>query len=151
MNTVSFDHPDPSIYGVLASPTAVPGTANVEFAIFPPRWSVADDTFRPPPFHRNIASEFMGLVRGEYVGKAQGFIPGSASLHNSMIGHGPDAEAYERGRNAELKPQYFADTMAFMFETQLVIRPTRFALDTELLEHDYYTHWQSLKKYFGKE
>ena len=151
INTVTFDHPDPSIYGVLASPTAVPGTSSVEFAIFPPRWSVADDTFRPPPFHRNIASEFMGLVRGQYVGKAEGFVPGSASLHNSMIGHGPDTEAFERGRNMELQPQYLADTMAFMFETQLVIRPTRFALETALLDHDYYTHWQTLKKYFGKE
>jgi homogentisate 1,2-dioxygenase len=151
MNTVTFDHPDPSIYGVLASPTAAPGTNSIEFAIFPPRWSVANDTFRPPPFHRNIASEFMGLVRGQYIGKAEGFIPGSASLHNSMIGHGPDMEAYERGRNMELQPQYLADTMAFMFETQWMLRPTRFAMETELLERDYYMHWQTLKKYFGKE
>jgi homogentisate 1,2-dioxygenase len=150
INTVTYDHPDPSIYGVLASPTAVPGTSNVEFACFPPRWSVADHTFRPPPFHRNIASEFMGLIYGEYIGKAEGFVPGSASLHNSMIGHGPDQEAFERGKNVELKPQYLANTMAFMFETQLIIRPTKFALETELLEADYYKTWQGLKKYFGK-
>ncbi len=148
INTVTWDHPDPSIYGVLAAPTAVTGTSNVEFAIFPPRWSVADHTFRPPPFHRNIASEFMGLVYGEYVGKTEGFVPGSASLHNSWSGHGPDREAFERGRNVELEPQYLDHTMAFMFETQLPIRPTRFALETELLERDYYTHWQGLKKYF---
>lgn len=148
-NTVSFDHPDPSIYAVLNSPGAAPGTSNVEFAIFPPRWTVANHTFRPPPFHRNIASEFMGLVRGEYVGKAEGFVPGSASLHNSMIGHGPDAEAFERGRVAELKPEYIDHTMAFMFETQMVIRPTKFAMETDLLEADYYTHWQKLKKNFA--
>jgi homogentisate 1,2-dioxygenase len=148
-NSVSYDHPDPSIYAVLGSPSAVPGTSNIDFAIFPPRWSVANHTFRPPPFHRNLASEFMGLVRGVYVGKAEGFVPGSASLHNSMMGHGPDAEAYERGRTGELTPQYLDNTMAFMFETQMVVRPTKFALETELLEKDYYTHWQGLTKYFA--
>ena len=148
INTVTWDHPDPSIYGVLAAPTAVPGTSNIEFACFPPRWSVADHTFRPPPFHRNIASEFMGLIYGEYIGKAEGFVPGSASLHNSWSGHGPDREAFERGRNVELQPQYLANTMAFMFETQLMIRPTQFALETQLLERDYYKHWQGLEKSF---
>ena len=98
INTVTFDHPDPSIYCVLASPTAVPGTANMEFGCFPPRWSVAEHTFRPPPFHRNVASEFLGLISGQYIGKADAFAPGSASLHNCMSGHGPDAEAYERGQ-----------------------------------------------------
>ncbi len=150
-NTVSYDHPDPSIYAVLGSPADVAGTSNIDFAIFPPRWTVANDTFRPPPFHRNIASEFMGLVRGEYVGKAEGFVPGSASLHNSMIGHGPDTEAYERGRTVELKPQYIDNTMAFMFETQLMIRLTKFAAETDLLEADYYTHWLGLQKRFGGE
>jgi len=149
INTVTFDHPDPSIYCVLASPTAVPGTSNLEFGCFPPRWTVAEHTFRPPPFHRNVASEFLGLISGKYIGKADGFGPGSSSLHNCMSGHGPDAEAYERGRNAELKPQYLDDTMVFLFETQLPIRPTRFALETELLERDYYTHWQGLRKNFG--
>jgi homogentisate 1,2-dioxygenase len=148
INTVTWDHPDPSIYGVLASPTAFPGTSNVEFACFPPRWSVADHTFRPPPFHRNIASEFMGLIYGQYIGKAEGFVPGSASLHNCMMGHGPDREAYERGETAELTPQYLDNTMAFMFETQLAIRPTKFAAETDLLERDYYTHWQGIPKRF---
>jgi len=149
INTVTFDHPDPSIYCVLASPTAVPGTSNLELGCFPPRWSVAEHTFRPPPFHRNIASEFLGLISGKYIGKGEGFAPGSASMHNCMSGHGPDAEAYERGRNMELKPQFLDDTMVFLFETQLPIRPTRFALETELLERDYYTHWLGLKKNFS--
>ncbi len=148
INTVTYDHPDPSIFCVLASPTAVPGTANVELGCIPPRWTVAEHTFRPPPFHRNVASEFVGLVYGSYIGKAEGFEPGTASLHNCMSGHGPDAEAYERGRNAELGPMYLDDTMTFVFETQLPVRPTRFALETELLERDYYTHWLSLKKHF---
>jgi homogentisate 1,2-dioxygenase len=148
INTVTFDHPDPSIYCVLASPTAVPGTSNVELGCFPPRWSVAEHTFRPPPFHRNVASEFLGLISGEYIGKADGFGPGSASLHNCMSGHGPDAAAYQRGRDAELKPTYLDNTLVFLFETQLPIRPTRFALETDLLERDYYTHWQGLKKQF---
>jgi homogentisate 1,2-dioxygenase len=149
INTVTFDHPDPSIYCVLASPTAVPGTSNLELGCFPPRWSVAEHTFRPPPFHRNVASEFLGLISGKYIGKGEGFAPGSASMHNCMSGHGPDAEAYERGRSMDLKPQFLDDTMVFLFETQLPIRPTRFALETELLERDYYTHWLGLKKNFS--
>ena len=148
INTVTFDHPDPSIYCVLASPTAVHGVPNVEIGCFPPRWSVAEHTFRPPPFHRNVASEFLGLISGQYIGKGEGFAPGSASLHNCMSGHGPDAEAYDRGASAELKPQFLADTMVFLFETRLPICPTRFALETDLLERDYYTHWQGLKKRF---
>ena len=148
INTVTYDHPDPSIYCVLAAPTAIPGTSNIELACFPPRWTVATDTFRPPPFHRNVASEFMGLIHGEYIGKREGFIPGSASLHNCMSGHGPDNEAYERGRNAEAKPQYLDNTLAFLFETQLVVRPTKFALESEILERNYYEHWQGIKKLF---
>jgi homogentisate 1,2-dioxygenase len=148
INTVTFDHPDPSIYCVLASPTAVPGTSNMELGCFPPRWSVAEHTFRPPPFHRNVASEFLGLIAGDYIGKGDAFGPGSASLHNCMSGHGPDTAAYERGRSAELKPTYLDNTMAFLFETQLPVRPTRFALESDLLERDYYTHWQGLKRQF---
>ena len=148
INTVTFDHPDPSIYCVLASPTASPGIANIEIGCIPPRWSVAEHTFRPPPYHRNIASEFVGLIRGQYIGKAQGFDPGSASLHNCMSGHGPDAGAFEKGREMDLKPVFLGDTMTFIFETMLPIRPTRFALETETLEKDYYTHWLGLKKHF---
>jgi homogentisate 1,2-dioxygenase len=151
INSVSFDHPDPSIYSVLTSPSAVPGTANVDFAIFPPRWLVAEHTFRPPWFHRNMMNEFMGLVTGEYEAKAEGFVPGGASLHNCMSGHGPDAESYERATNADLKPQYLGDTLAFMFETQLVIRPTKFAMETMILQHEYYECWQGLKKHFRGE
>jgi homogentisate 1,2-dioxygenase len=148
INTVTFDHPDPSIYCVLASPTGVPGTSNIEIGCIPPRWSVAEHTFRPPPFHRNVASEFVGLIQGQYIGKGQGFDPGSASLHNCMSGHGPDAIAFERGREMELKPTYLEDTLTFIYETQLPIRPTKFALETESLERDYYTHWLGLKKHF---
>jgi homogentisate 1,2-dioxygenase len=151
INTVSFDHPDPSIYTVLSSPSAVPGTANVDFAIFPPRWLVAEHTFRPPWFHRNMMNEFMGLVTGEYDAKGEGFVPGGASLHNCMSGHGPDAESYERAVNADLKPQYLGDTLAFMFETQLVICPTKFAMETMILQHEYYECWQGLKKHFRGE
>ncbi len=149
INTVSFDHPDPSIFTVLTAPTAaIPGTANVDFAIFPPRWVVAEHTFRPPWFHRNLNNEFMGLIHGQYDAKAEGFLPGGASLHNCMSGHGPDAESWERATNAALKPVKLEDTLAFMFETQLVVRPTRFALETRILQHEYYECWQGLKKHF---
>ena len=147
INSVTFDHPDPSIFCVLLAPTAVDGMPNVEFGCIPPRWLVAEHTFRPPPYHRNIASEFMGLIRGQYIGKAkaEGFVPGSASLHNCMAGHGPDAEAFERGRDMELKPTFLDNTLAMHFESRLVVRPTKFALEGDLLERDYYKQWQSLK------
>ena len=149
INTVSFDHPDPSIYTVLSAPSAVPGTANCDFAIFPPRWVVAEHTFRPPWFHRNLMNEFMGLVFGAYDGKAEGFVAGGASLHNCMSGHGPDAETYQRASSAELKPQYLENTLAFMFETQFVVRPTDFAMKTKILQHEYFECWQGLKKNFA--
>jgi homogentisate 1,2-dioxygenase len=148
INTVTFDHPDPSIYTVLTSPSEIPGTANCDFVLFPPRWTVAEHTFRPPWFHRNFMSEFMGLISGEYDAKAEGFLPGGASLHNCMSGHGPDAASYEKAVSAELKPQYLRDVLAFMFETRFVSRPTKFALESAELQHEYFTCWQDLKKNF---
>ena len=148
INTVSFDHPDPSIYTVMTSPSVMPGTANVDFAIFPPRWLVAEHTFRPPWFHRNMMNEFMGLVFGEYDAKAEGFLPGGASLHNCMSGHGPDAETFEKASKAELKPVNLDNTLASMFETGLPVRPTKFALETKILQHEYFECWQGLKKNF---
>jgi homogentisate 1,2-dioxygenase len=142
LNTVSFDHPDPSIYTVLTSP------GNYDFAIFPPRWMVAEHTFRPPWFHRNLMNEFMGLIFGVYDAKAEGFLPGGASLHNCMSGHGPDAETWERATNAELTPVKITDTLAFMFETQLALRPTRYAMESKILQHEYFECWQQLKKHF---
>jgi homogentisate 1,2-dioxygenase len=151
INTVTYDHPDPSIYTVLTAPTAVDGTANVDVGCFPPRWLVANHTFRPPSFHRNVASEYLCLIKGVYDGKAQGFVPGGASLHNSMSGHGPDAATYERGSTADLKPQYLDDTLTVLFETQMVIRPTKFAMETSLRQQNYYEIWQGLKKQFQQE
>ena len=148
IGTVSFDHPDPSIFTVLTSPSDTPGTANCDFVIFPPRWMVAEHTFRPPWFHRNVMSEFMGLVHGVYDAKAEGFVPGGASLHNCMSGHGPDAATFERAVAADLKPHKIDDTLAFMFETRLVMRPTRFALETPTLQSDYDSRWQGLPKLF---
>jgi len=149
IGSISYDHPDPSIFTVLTSPSDTPGTANMDFVIFPPRWLVAEDTFRPPWFHRNIASEFMGLVHGAYDAKAGGFVPGGASLHNSMSGHGPDAASFDKASAADTtKPDHIVDTMAFMFETRAVIRPTRQALESPQLQRDYYKCWQGLKKHF---
>ena len=150
INSVSFDHPDPSIYTVLTAPSEIVGTANCDFVIFPPRWMVAEHTFRPPWFHRNFMNEFMGLIKGEYDAKAEGFVPGGASLHNCMSGHGPDAATYERASSADLKPQFLGDTLAFMFETRFVCRPTKYAMETKQLQHEYYECWQDLKKHFKK-
>jgi homogentisate 1,2-dioxygenase len=146
LNTVSYDHPDPSIFTVLTSPSDTPGTANCDFVIFPPRWMVAEDTFRPPWFHRNVMSEFMGLIEGAYDAKQGGFSPGGASLHNCMNGHGPDAATYERAITRELKPEKIANTMAFMFETRQVIRPTRWAMETPLRQTDYGRVWSGFAR-----
>jgi homogentisate 1,2-dioxygenase len=149
IGSISYDHPDPSIFTVLTSPSDTPGTANMDFVIFPPRWLVAEDTFRPPWFHRNIASEFMGLVHGAYDAKAGGFVPGGASLHNSMSGHGPDAASFDKASAADTtKPDHIVDTMAFMFETRAVIRPTKQALESAQLQRDYHQCWQGLNKHF---
>ena len=149
IGSISYDHPDPSIFLVLHSPSDTPGTSNIDFVIFPPRWLVAQDTFRPPWFHRNIASEFMGLVHGAYDAKADGFVPGGASLHNSMSGHGPDAATFEKASNADLgKPDVITDTMAFMFESRHVIRPTAQALEAGHRQRDYQQCWQGLRKHF---
>jgi len=148
INSVTFDHPDPSIYTVLTSPSEVPGTANCDFVIFPPRWMVAEHTFRPPWFHRNFMNEFMGLISGKYDAKEEGFVPGGASLHNCMSGHGPDADTYAKASTAELKPQFLGDTLAFMFETRFICKPTKYALDNAGLQHDYFECWQGLKKTF---
>ncbi len=148
MNTVSFDHADPSIFTVLTSPSDTAGTANVDFVIFPPRWMVAEHTFRPPWFHRNVMSEFMGLVHGAYDAKAEGFVPGGASLHNCMSGHGPDAATFEKANRAALEPQKIESTLAFMFESRYVIRPTRFAVETPQRQKDYLDCWRGLTKHF---
>ncbi len=134
---------------MLTSPSGLPGTANVDFVIFPPRWLVAEHSFRPPWFHRNVMSEFMGLVRGAYDAKAAGFLPGGASLHNCFAAHGPDRATHEEASTAVLTPHYLADTLAFMFETRLVCRPTRFALETPALQRDYDACWSGFAKMFG--
>jgi homogentisate 1,2-dioxygenase len=151
INTVSFDHADPSIFTVLTSPShQMPGVANVDFVIFPPRWSVAEHTFRPPYFHRNVMSEFMGLIKGVYDAKeGGGFTPGACSLHNCMSAHGPDANSFEKAVEAQLQPVYMKGTLAFMFESRFVMKPTPFAL-RHGLQHDYQECWQDLRKKFQK-
>lgn len=146
INTVSYDHPDPSIFTVLTSPSDTPGVANCDFVIFPPRWMVAEDTFRPPWFHRNVMSEFMGLVTGAYDAKADGFAPGGASLHNRMSGHGPDQATYDAAVKAELKPHKIEGTLAFMFETRAPIRVTKWAQTTPLMQLDYDDCWSGFDK-----
>jgi homogentisate 1,2-dioxygenase len=149
IGSISYDHPDPSIFLVLHSPSDTPGTSNMDFVIFPPRWLVAQDTFRPPWFHRNVASEFMGLIHGAYDAKAEGFVPGGASLHNSFSGHGPDAATFSKASAATTdKPDHIVDTMAFMFETRAVIRPTRQALESAQMQRDYAECWNGLENNF---
>lgn len=148
IGSISFDHPDPSIFTVLTSPSGEAGVANCDFVIFPDRWLVAEDTFRPPWYHRNVMSEYMGLIYGAYDAKEEGFVPGGGSLHNQMSAHGPDLDAFEKASNAELQPQKLSGTMAFMFESRYIIRPTRFAMETSQLQHEYFEVWQRLKKNF---
>lgn len=150
IGSISYDHPDPSIFLVLQSISDTPGVDTIDFVIFPPRVLVAQDTFRPPWYHRNIASEFMGLIHGAYDAKADGFVPGGASLHNCMSAHGPDAETFAKASTADTtRPDYLTETMAFMFESNQAFRPTNFAMETAQLQHDYFHCWQGLKKHFN--
>jgi homogentisate 1,2-dioxygenase len=150
MGSVSYDHPDPSIFLVLQSLSDTPGVDAVDFVIFPPRWLTMEDTFRPPWFHRNVASECMGLIHGIYDAKAGGFEPGGASLHNCMTGHGPDAETFERALGTDTtRPQRISDTMAFMFETRTVIRPAPLALALPQLQGEYAQCWRGLTRRFS--
>ena len=146
INTVSFDHVDPSIFTVLTSVSDTKGVANVDFVIFPPRWTVADHTFRPPYFHRNVMSEFMGLLKGAYDAKKEGFLPGGASLHNAMSSHGPDEPSYQKAVDAKLAPQYMDDTLAFMFETRYIFEPTAYALNRAELDKEYDGVWAGFRK-----
>jgi len=148
VGSISFDHPDPSIFTVLTSPSESPGTANIDFVIFPERWMVGENTFRPPWYHRNIMSEFMGLIYGVYDAKPEGFVPGGVSLHNCMLPHGPDDQAFEHASNGELKPVKLTGTMAFMFETRYPQRLTKFASELKTLDQTYIDCWVGLKKHF---
>jgi homogentisate 1,2-dioxygenase len=148
IGTISFDHPDPSIFTVLTSPTDTAGRANMDFVIFPPRWLVAEDTFRPPWFHRNVMNEFMGLVTGEYDAKAGGFSPGGISLHGMMSAHGPDNTTTERAMAADLRPHKVDNTLAFMFETSRVLLASNFAMSCAQLQGDYDGCWGGMKKHF---
>ena len=147
MGSISFDHPDPSIFTVLTSPSGQPGVANCDFVIFPTRWMVAEDTFRPPWFHRNHMSEYMGLISGEYDAKeGGGFVPGGGSLHNRMSAHGPDAASFEKASHAELKPVKFEGGLAFMFETLRPFRLSRWGHSTDLLQQGYDDVWNGFQK-----
>ena len=148
IGSISFDHPDPSIFTVLTSPSDTPGTANCDFVIFPPRWLVMEDTFRPPWYHRNLMSEFMGLVYGEYDAKPGGFKPGGASLHNPMVPHGPDEEAFDKASHGDLQPHKLDHTLAFMFESRYRFIPTAWAMQSPALDHDYADCWAGLKDQF---
>ncbi|MBZ0162567.1 MAG: homogentisate 1,2-dioxygenase [Notoacmeibacter sp.] len=148
VGAILFDHPDPSIFTVLTAPSGEEGTANIDFVIFPPRWMVAEHTFRPPWYHRNIMSEFMGLIHGRYDAKEEGFVPGGMSLHNMMLPHGPDFMGFEKASNAELKPTRLDDTMAFMFETRFPQMLTEYAAGLDTIQEDYIECWDGLERKF---
>ena len=149
IGAIEFDHPDPSIFTVLTSPSGEAGTANIDFVIFPDRWLVQEDTFRPPWYHRNIMSEFMGLIYGQYDAKEEGFLPGGMSLHNTMLPHGPDVDAFEKASTMDLDPQKLEGTMAFMFETRLPQHLTGYAAELETMQDSYVQDcWDGLEKKF---
>ena len=149
IGSISYDHPDPSVFTVLTSSSPTPGTANIDFVIFPPRWLVMENTFRPPYFHRNIMSEFMGLITGSYDAKPNGFVPGGASLHNRMSSHGPDTDSCISAIDKQLKPEFLDNTMAFMLEASQIWVPTEFALTTTSLQDNYLECWQGIPTLFG--
>ena len=149
VGAILFDHPDPSIFTVLTAPSGIEGTANIDFVLFRDRWMVAEDTFRPPWYHKNVMSELMGNIHGQYDAKLTGFVPGGMSLHNMMLPHGPDKDAFEKASNAELKPHKLENTMSFMFETRFPQHLTPFAANEAPLQDDYVDCWADLEKYFN--
>ncbi len=148
VGAILFDHPDPSIFTVLTAPSAVEGTANIDFVLFRDRWQVAENTFRPPWYHKNIMSELMGNIHGVYDAKPEGFNPGGISLHNMMLPHGPDKNAFEKATNEPMKPAYLANTMSFMFETRFPQHLTEFAATEAPLQDNYADCWSDLVKHF---
>ena len=151
MGSVSFDHPDPSIYTVLSSPSATEGVANIDFVIFPPRWMVAENTFRPPWYHRNVMSEYMGLIKGQYDAKPDGFVPGGSSLHNAMSPHGPEAAVFEKASQVDLVPQRNQGSIAFMLESRYIIQPTHWAMESPLRQINYIDCWKGIRKHFRSD
>jgi len=145
INTVSFDHPDPSIFTVLTSESEIPGVANLDFVIFPPRWMVAEHTFRPPYFHRNIMSEFMGLIQGQYDAKAEGFMPGGISIHNAMCPHGPDVHSTVQAQNNALQPHFFSGGLAFMLESKDIWQVSETAYEHPCRQRNYTNCWQGFE------
>ena len=152
VNSVTYDHLDPSIYTVLTCAGDEPGTALCDFVIFPPRWMSTDsNTFRPPWFHRNTMTEFMGLIQGGYDAK-KGFEAGGASLHSCMTPHGPDAVTYDKAVADPCdKPTYFSGGLAFMFETSHMLRLSKYALDHACRDVDYSKCWEQLPDRFSSE
>ncbi|GAA6199706.1 homogentisate 1,2-dioxygenase [Aquicoccus sp. SU-CL01552] len=148
VGAILFDHPDPSIFTVLTAPSGVPGTANIDFVLFRDRWMVAENTFRPPWYHKNIMSELMGNIHGQYDAKPQGFVPGGMSLHNMMLPHGPDKTAFEGASNSNLGPEKLENTMSFMFETRFPQHLTAFAAQEAPLQDDYIDCWSDIEKKF---
>ena len=148
INSVSFDHPDPSIFTVLSSPSPIHGKANMDFVIFPPRWMVAENTFRPPYYHRNLMNEYMGLIHGTYDAKEEGFLPGGSSLHSCMSPHGPEKLVFDKATKAKLEPQYLADTMAFMLEGHHIFNPTKQAMEAGFKDDNYSQCWSGLDRNF---
>jgi homogentisate 1,2-dioxygenase len=149
IGSISFDHPDPSIFTVLTAQSDDPGQAVCDFVIFPPRWLVMEHTFRPPYYHRNTMTEFMGNIAGTYDAKEKGFIPGAASLHSTMSPHGPEKDVFEKASTVELEPQKVSpDGLAFMFETCFLLKMTPYAMEHDNIDGDYYKCWEGMKNNF---
>jgi homogentisate 1,2-dioxygenase len=148
VGAVLFDHPDPSIFTVLTAPSGIEGTANIDFVLFRERWMVAENTFRPPWYHKNVMSELMGNIHGIYDAKPKGFVPGGMCLHNCMLPHGPDRNAFEHASNEPMVPVRQSETMSFMFETRFPQHLTPFAAQAGHLQEDYIDCWGSLEKKF---
>lgn len=148
MGSATTDHPDPSIFCALSSPSSNVSGANVDFMILPPRWVSAEGTFRPPGFHRNCVAEFLGIISGKHDSKGSNFVPGAASLHNNWVPHGPDIPTFEAARSAELAPTKLEDTLVFMFETRYPLELTSAAFDSEARQRDYPSCWDGFRKRF---
>lgn len=95
-------------------------------------------------------SEFVGNIIGIYDAKTAGFVPGSASLHNCMSAHGPEAKIFDKGTNEELNAIRYPDNcMQFMFETMYILKVPSWALEPETQDSNYLDCWRGLEKQFN--
>jgi homogentisate 1,2-dioxygenase len=148
MGSVSFDHPDPSILTVLTCPLDDHGNNMADVLVFSGRWEVAEHTFRPPYYHRNVATEFSYIVA--LPEPYSGFEKGAYFLSPSMTPHGISGRAHRQALEADDAPRRLPDgSIWVMFETALGLRLTPWAMASGNRDDAYHELWTDMPATFS--